>query len=152
MIEKLVKLVDGYDNDIPYKAQSWYEIDYIDCSKILEKFSDDDWNKLMTILPTKSNIWKERLVYCLNRPQNKYHVKIMAELVNTDDVNLFIKIIYVLVAHDFAFSKDTINTIIKKMDYLEAKVDDFTKNIFISYKEKLEDKIKYGDDEKKSKK
>ena len=94
----------------------WYDSAYEDAMEMMENFTEEDWQKLLKDIETKSNLWKERLAYILSDKTNPYQIKVIRELLKTDNDELLVK---------------TLETI--KTDF---DLKDFT------YEEKLKNKIK----------
>ncbi|MCJ2385087.1 hypothetical protein ACL36S_01720 [Lactiplantibacillus plantarum] len=68
----------------------WYDEALFICEELLEKFSDDDWEKLIEESSKESDEWKKRLVECLGYLHNSYELRIILNFINTDNKDLFI--------------------------------------------------------------
>ncbi|GKW05198.1 hypothetical protein PEC301877_40110 [Pectobacterium carotovorum subsp. carotovorum] len=68
----------------------WYDCAIVDSIEMLNQFSDDDWQLLIRELENKPVLWQKRLVECLGGGHNSYEIKIILELINTEDEDLFI--------------------------------------------------------------
>lgn len=89
MYEKLELCISEFSKDNE-PGDYWYDCGVIESAEILSKFTDCDWQYLLTNLACKSIFWKTRLVECLGGLHNDYELEIILEMINTDDIDLFI--------------------------------------------------------------
>lgn len=75
-----------YNDQMSYEM--WNDIGYENTVKILEEFTDEDWDQLLSELPSKSTIWKRRLCDCLWIPDHRC-VKALLCLSDTPDEEFF---------------------------------------------------------------
>lgn len=97
----------------------WYDCGLIESAEILDKFTDSDWQQLLTTLADKSIFWKTRLVECLGDLRNSYELEVILELINTDDNDLFVSCIDSLRTIDISsLSENQLDKINNKIRYL----------------------------------
>ena len=77
---------NAYNDQMSYEM--WNDIGYENTVKILEEFTDEDWDQLLSELPRKSTIWKKRLCDCLWIPDPRC-VKALLFLSETPDEEFF---------------------------------------------------------------
>lgn len=68
----------------------WYDDALFICEEILGGFSKYDWEVLLKSMSNETNEWKKRLVECLGDIHNSYELKVILELINTDNEELMI--------------------------------------------------------------
>lgn len=64
---------------------SWYDDGCIYAEELLENFTDDDWEKLMTTLKNKNNKYKIRLAYSVEEDTGMNGFNLLLELLDEDD-------------------------------------------------------------------
>ena len=122
--------ISKYDNDNIELEQCWYETDFEPCKEMVSKFSDDDWKMLINSLPTRSTIFKTRLVSCFSAGNNPYQNEIISQLVNIDDIELFMNTLYTINNCDLKLPQETMDAILQKIDYYTPKVSIFKQEVF----------------------
>lgn len=68
----------------------WYDCAILDGIEMLKQFTEKDWQLLLENLHSKSILWKQRLIECLGDINNLYEVKVISEVISTEDHDLFI--------------------------------------------------------------
>lgn len=64
---------------------SWYDDGCIYAEELLEKFTDDDWKKLMTTVKSKNDKYKIRLAYSVEEDTGMNGFNLLLELLDEDD-------------------------------------------------------------------
>ena len=136
MFNKLCNLIDLYDESTDEKMFLWNEIVSRDAMSILDNFSEKDWNLLLNSIYNKSDTWKERLVYCLRNKDNDYQKKIIMKIIDTKNVDLFKKTMYVIISVGFIFNYDDLEEISKKIYAFINYFDEYNQDILISFLKK----------------
>ena len=118
------------DTFLEYESRNmdaWYNVLIFDTIEYIEEFTDEDWDNLLKELPKKSNRWKMRLAECIGYPENKNKNKVIEALLymaQTDDNDLFFKVITSLLAYDIN-DIENINEIYEKVEnHLKNEKDD----------------------------
>ena len=137
MIEKFNEYISKFDTDDEEVKLYWYEVGHEYCDKIFNKFSNEEWKQLVNSFPSRSDIIKTRLIFCLTDYQNPYQRAILSYLINNCNDQLFIQIIYVIKAYDFDLEDKIREKIISRIDALLPKLNSFDYNILNDYKEKI---------------
>ena len=137
MIEELDECIKMYENkDNAFARNNWYDFGYESVLGILSYFSDDDWKKLISILHSKSNDWKERLSYSLTFDENENYLKVLLSMINTKNVNIFTNIISYLEKYNCNVP-EYLTTIVGKINYFLPEVDNEKCELFLKYLEKI---------------
>ena len=136
MYDELDFYLKDYDTDNDAVLNYWYDAGFKDVTEILEEFTDTDWEELLENIDNKSDVWKERLVYCLEDKDKQYQVKLLEKLLKTKDNSLFLQVINTLRT---SFDVNTIGDkeeIIKKINLLLPESDQFTTKAYLDYIDK----------------
>ena len=133
-LDKILNLSASNDEDI---VLYWYEIWFDDAIKILKKFTDKDWEELMNIFPKKSNLWKERLIYCLCDHTNIHQLNILQECMKIDDSKIYAAVIKTIYAHNFTLPVEVEDKLIQKMDTYLPELEFFDRDILEEYCDKI---------------
>ncbi|ELY6280509.1 hypothetical protein SNQ52_003573, partial [Cronobacter turicensis] len=87
-------------------------------SEIFNQFKELDWGCLFDNLNYKNIFWKIRLAECLGGLNNPCEVKIILELIKTDDPDLFVSCIDSLRTIDLSrLTKDELDNINDKISF-----------------------------------
>ncbi|PZD93115.1 hypothetical protein DNH61_24875 [Paenibacillus sambharensis] len=70
-------------------VDSWYDYGCIIASEILSEFSLEDWEELSKSVANMPLAWQRKLAYCMDSSCNMHELKILLELLNTEDEELF---------------------------------------------------------------
>lgn len=117
MYDEMEFILDDFDTDSTGVLNYWYDGAYEEVVDIIEQFTEDDWRKLLEEYPKKSDIWKERLVYCFVEPDNHYQFHVLADLLRTNNVQLFFMAAQILICSKFDIAKlEHKDEIIRKID------------------------------------
>ena len=135
MFEKLNEFINYYAVDDSYVESGWYEDAFEDAIEILDSFNDDDWKKLLDVLPTKSDLWKQRLAYCMYDSKSSNHLKALLSLVDTDNEDLLKIVIGCLNRFDLE-SNEHKEEIINKIEQFMPSTSRISQDIFTKFIEK----------------
>ena len=117
----------------------WYDSAYEDAMEMMENFTEEDWQKLLKDIETKSNLWKERLAYILSDKTNPYQIKVIRELLKTDNDELLVKTLETIKTdfdlRDFTYDEKLKN----KIKELQQTGNAVTKDITANFERKLEE-------------
>ena len=113
----------------------WYDTALGYTEDCLKAFTEEDWNKLFSELPTKSLIWQDRFLDCLNDPNDQNQLKALLILSTTDDLQLFTYVISALLAYDVSGVED-IDKLFEKVEQLMPLVGETAKKEFSQFLEK----------------
>lgn len=100
MIEKFDKCIKRYEKDTPLMSEYWNYNGIDDANEIIEDFNDEDWEKLIQLLPERSDIWKLRIINCLYDTEKKENLRVLEALVDTDNIELFRTVLTALSQYD----------------------------------------------------
>ena len=89
MLKELDDYIKYYEEDTALMNEYWQGDGIEDATEILNNFTENDWQELINTLPSKSDVWKKRLTYCLYDKSNPNHLQALASLANTDNLDLF---------------------------------------------------------------
>ena len=67
----------------------WYDVASEDARKILLNFTESDWDDLLKNIETQPIELKRKLVYCLGDGDDGNQLRVIMELISTDDNELF---------------------------------------------------------------
>ena len=123
----------AYDDDVSENTWSDNVCDYT-CEYLL-KFKQEDWEKLLKDLPSKSTMWKKRFIDCLGDVENKNELKALLIMANTDDLELFTFAISNLSAYDLDDVQD-IDYLFEKAEKMMPEIEDYYKPYFAQFLEK----------------
>ncbi len=130
MFEKLDNYINDFETE-DFAVDYWYDEGFLIAEEMLEKFENDDWEKLIQVLPSRTIGWKRRLAYCLHDSSDLKQLEILLVLIDTDDMELFEILVDSL--RSFKDNKAMVQNnslIIKKIETLMPKVGEVTKKIF----------------------
>ena len=134
MIEELDELMKFYDNDNSVISNYWYDEGIEEANEILQKFTDDEWNRLILSLPSRSVIWKKRFVYCLTDTNNMNHLKALLSIIKTDNEELFciaISFLNQFDLKDIPEKEEILNRINELLPITNSKISEMVYNTFL---------------------
>ncbi len=67
----------------------WYDIASEDARKLLLRFSESDWLEMLNELDFQPLEFKKKLAYCLDNIESAQQLKVLLQLANTQDKELF---------------------------------------------------------------
>lgn len=56
----------------------------------MSEFSKKDWDRLLSMLKHENNIWKKRLVECIDDVNENYKFNIICKVIETDNDDIFV--------------------------------------------------------------
>lgn len=92
----------------------WYDNALFVCQDILEEFSDEDWINLIAMIPNETNRWKKRLVECLGGADTSHELRIILDIIDTRDDDLFVACIDSLRGMDLSGVDSSVKPSLKK--------------------------------------
>ncbi|EMA1803222.1 hypothetical protein ACTV1L_003365 [Cronobacter turicensis] len=117
MYKKFDLYISDFSDDIR-PGDYWYDCAIVEASEILNQFKELDWGCLFDNLNYKNIFWKIRLAECLGGLNNPCEVKIILELIKTDDPDLFVSCIDSLRTIDLSrLTKDELDNINDKISF-----------------------------------
>ena len=134
MLNEFIKMLDDYDDD--GLSNYWYVAGVDDAREIMNKFNNDDWEKLMCIFPKKSTLWQERLINCIPAKDEEHRLKVLNETSKTDDLRLFRNTVPALCRYDY-YQIERVGEIVKKINSLDYSKDAAYTKIFNDFLEKF---------------
>ena len=123
---------------LPYSEDNepgdyWYDCGVIESTKILSAFTDFDWEYLLKNLSDKSIYWKIRLVECLGDLHNSYELRVILELIDTDDDKLFVSCVDSLRSINLCHLPENI------LNTIQTRIINLMQNASLPVKRVLED-------------
>ncbi|MDK1229503.1 hypothetical protein [Cronobacter turicensis] len=117
MYKKIDLCISDFSDDIR-PGDYWYDCAIVEASEIFNQFKELDWGCLFDNLNYKNIFWKIRLAECLGGLNNPCEVKIILELIKTDDPDLFVSCIDSLRTIDLSrLTKDELDNINDKISF-----------------------------------
>lgn len=132
MFDKFDKYITDFameDFDVDY----WYDEGVGIVEEMICKFDESDWEKLAEVIPDRTVEWNKRLAYCMHDSNNVNQLKVLLDLVEINDNELFEIVVDSL--RGFT-SKESIRLIrdnlhiMSRIEELMPKVGDVTRRIF----------------------
>ena len=147
MIKKIDEYIANYAvGDDLLDCDYWYDFASDSVINAINSLSDNEWDELITLIPTKSDNWKIRLAECLNGKKDDNYLKALLSMIDTDNTTLFRLVVSDLLKYDYdIIGEDNFNIIIDKInhflpeaDYIETRVF----NLFLEKKNNNDVKLK----------
>ncbi len=116
-----------------FAVDYWYDEGVDIAENMICKFEDNDWKALLEAVPERTIEWQRRLAYCMHDGNDLNQLKILLNLVETDDSELFEIVVDSLRGFTSEESLSLIQgdlRIISKIEELMPKVGDATKKVF----------------------
>lgn len=135
MIEKFDKCIKRYEKDTPLMSEYWNYNGIDDANGIIEQFNDEDWEKLIQLLPERSDIWKLRIINCLYDTEKKQNLRVLEALVDTDNIELFRTVLSALSQYD-ELSDETDKMIRERIENFTPRASKISSKIFDNYLKK----------------
>ena len=134
MYEKLDSIILELENDDERTNDEWYDFALDDAIDCVNRFKEEDWNKLYLELPSKSLNWKKRLNECMD-PNEEHQLKVIEYLANIEDIKLFSDIVYKLLPFDI-YKLENPNLLLEKAEELLPLVDKYNQINYSNFLEK----------------
>ena len=138
MLTEIIKLLDEYATDNEAVLNYWFDSAYESVEDKIKQLSDDEWTQLFMIVGTKSDLWKERLAYCLNDRDNINQFKMLELLLNTKNEELLIDVIDSLRFFKNLDELENMEIIIERLNSLIPKLDIINQKITKDFLNKIE--------------
>ena len=123
-----------------FAVDYWYDEGVDIAENMLHEFGDNDWKILLETIPERTIEWQKRLAYCMHDGSDLNQVRVLLELANTDDSELF----EIVVDSLRGFTSEESLTLIQndmqigsKIKELIPKMGDATKRVFKEFLKKL---------------
>ncbi|MBK5144469.1 hypothetical protein I2494_12190 [Budviciaceae bacterium BWR-B9] len=88
--------ISDFSHDVS-SEDYWYDCGILEATELLNKFDENDWEVLIEQLKHKSILWQKRLVECLGDLHSSYELKVILELINTEDKDILVTCYLLLV-------------------------------------------------------
>ena len=133
MFNEFIEILDDYDND--GLSNYWYDEGIDEATEIINKFSNEDWENLMQIFPTKSTLWQERLINCIPVEDEEHKLRVLNETSKSDDLRLFECSVGALSNYDYD-KIERADVIVNKINSLDVEDDPVSTMVFNRFLEK----------------
>lgn len=116
-----------------FAVDYWYDEGVDIAENMLCEFRENDWKILLGVVSERTIEWQKRVAYCMHDKSNLYQLKVLLNLAETDDAELFEIVVDSL--RDFT-SEESLNLIqadsriVSKIEELMPKVGDATRKVF----------------------
>ena len=116
-----------------FAVDYWYDEGVDIAENMLCEFRENDWKILLEAVSERTIEWQKRVAYCMHDKSNLNQLKVLLNLAETDDTELFEIVVDSL--RDFT-SEESLNLIqadsriVSKIEELMPKVGDATKRVF----------------------
>ena len=111
----------------------WYDEGVVIAENMLCAFDDTDWDKLLECIPKRTIEWQKRLAYCLHDENNLNNLRILLNLVESDDRELIEIVVHSLRSFTNEESIKLIQSnsqIVFKIAALIPEVGEVTKKVY----------------------
>lgn len=68
----------------------WYDLAAEQAARLLDSFSEEDWESMIRNIGSQSMEFRKKLAYCFDDPANGYELELLLMLLDTEDRELFI--------------------------------------------------------------
>lgn len=122
-----------------FAVDYWYDEGAEIAENMLCEFEENDWKMLLEVVPERPLEWKKRLAYCMHDKSNLNQLKVLLNLIETEDSELFETVVDSLRGFTSEESLNLIQTdsrIVSKIEELIPKVGDATKRVFEEFLKK----------------
>lgn len=116
-----------------FSVDYWYDEGASIAENMLSEFKTNDWELLFKAVPERTIEWKKRLAYCLHDGDDINQLKILLELIETEDSELFELVVDSLRSFKKNGNLNWIQTnsqIISRIDELTPKAGVVTNRVF----------------------
>ena len=116
-----------------FAVDYWYDEGVVIAENMLCEFEENDWKALLETVSERTVEWQKRLVYCMHDTSDLNQLKVLLNLVETDDSELFEMVVDSL--RDFT-SDECMNLIqadsriVSKIEELMPRAGYATKRVF----------------------
>lgn len=116
-----------------FAVDYWYDEGVDIAENMICEFEDNDWKTLLEAVSKRTVEWQKRLAYCMHDGNNLNQLKVLLELVDTDDSELFEIVVDSLRGFTNEENLNLIQgdlRIVSKIKELMPKAGDATKKVF----------------------
>lgn len=136
MFEKLDSYLLDFINE-DSSEDFWYDYAYMQAQELLNNFTQSDWEEMYKHIDTKSDLWKIRVVYCIDEDAGMNGFTFLLSLMNdSDDV-----VEYTLDSLR-SFDSEEYKSLINSDDILKMKAQNLLENASPPVKKMLENFLK----------
>ena len=135
MFEELDEFLQDFATD-KISSDYWYNSACEDAMEMVEQFNEEDWMELFSHINERSDLWKERLVWCLDNENDPHQIKLLAELIHTDNDKLFLSVADTMRSFDVRFLNGD-EQVLKRIDDLIPKVDNMESLLLLDFRKKV---------------
>lgn len=132
-------MFDEFDKYISEFAAEDFAIDYwydegVDIAEnMLREFAENDWKALLEAVSERTVEWQKCLAYCMHDKSDLNQLKVLLNLIDTDDSELFEMVVDSLRGFTGEENLNSIQTdlrIVSKIEELMPKAGDVAKRVF----------------------
>jgi len=116
-----------------FSVDYWYDEGVDIAENMLSEFADNDWKTLLEAVPDRTIGWQRRLAYCMHDGNDLNQLKVLLNLVEIDDSELFEIVVDSLRGFTSEESLNLIHgnlQIVSKIEELMPKVGGATQKVF----------------------
>lgn len=116
-----------------FAVDYWYDEGVNIAENMLCEFKENDWKMLLEVASERPVEWQKRLAYCMHDKSDLNQLKVLLNLVETDNSELFEIVVDSLRGFTSKEGLSLIQTdlrIVSKIEELMPKVGDATKRVF----------------------
>ncbi|WP_434778227.1 hypothetical protein [Neisseria sp. Ec49-e6-T10] len=111
----------------------WYDYAFMQAQELLANFTDEDWEKLAYNLKDKSDVYKIRLVYCIDEDNGMNGFNLLLDLLNENN-----KVVEYVIDSLRSFNSERYKKLINSNKQIKDKVEALLKNASLPIKMILE--------------
>ena len=87
--EEFDAYLERYATENETSLNYWGNCACADASNLIEQFTEEDWGELFNSLNNRSDLWKERLAECIWDVNESHQLRVLEELIHTNNDALF---------------------------------------------------------------
>ena len=91
--EEFDAYLERYATENETALNYWGNCACADASNLIEQFTEEDWGELFNSLNNRSDLWKERLAECIWDVNESHQLRVLEELIHTNNDALFLSVI-----------------------------------------------------------
>ncbi|WP_107842131.1 hypothetical protein [Metasolibacillus meyeri] len=101
----------------------WYDFAYIQAQELLHNFTQVDWEEIYGNIDTKSDLWKIRVVYCIDQDTGIEGFNFLLNMMNEDN-----EVVEYVIDSLRSFDSEQYKHIINSNNNLKMKAQNLLKN------------------------
>lgn len=116
-----------------FAVDYWYDEGVDFAENMLCEFKENDWKILLEAVSERTIEWQKRVAYCMHDKSNLNQLKVLLNLAETDDIELFEIVVDSLRGFTSEESLNLVQAdsrIVSKIEELMPNVGDATKRVF----------------------